>query len=188
MRTNLTFAAGLAFVAAMTFNGLALAHGQSVTVQPASAKPGDSITISGTDLGGNRKIDVVVIGMGKETLLGTTTSNPQGAITAQFTLPKELMPGSYQLRAKGKENADTDLTIAAAPVPSGASMQMAATPELPVRERSLPETALLVDLFGIMAGFGLFFARVARDRAERRELTQTVSPAGVSTAVGPQAG
>ena len=39
---------------------------------------------------------------------------------------------------------------------------MAAAPAQPVRERPLSEMIGLVTLFGVLAGFGLFFARMTR--------------------------
>ena len=159
-------------------SGTAWAHGQSVSVDPASARPGDTITIVGKELGGNRDVGIVLMGMGKEVVLGTTKATPQGEISAQMTLPAELAPGSYQLRAKGKEDADADLAIMPA-MPSSMSMSSTVTsaappaaPEFAPRDRSLIETAALVALFGVLAGVGLFFARTAHER---------VQPARVST-------
>ena len=177
MADNRTLAAGLVLVAALTLGiGRALADGQSVSVEPTTAKPGDLITINGQDLGANHQIEVVVLGMDGETMLGSTRASPEGDITAQFALPKDLASGSYLLRARGKEDVDASLTIVGAPTSDAGETSLQPQPrpmgEPPVRERPLAETAVLVDFFGMLSGFGLFFASLARDRAERTEAAE----------------
>ena len=169
-----TAIAAIILVALATFavgSSTAWAHGQSVSVDPVSARPGDTISIKGKELGGNRDVGVVLMGMGKEIVLGTTKATPQGdVVDAQFTLPAELAPGSYQLRARGKEDADADLTImpamASSTSMSGVATEAAVTaaPEFAPRERPLIETAALVTLFGVLAGLGVFFARIPHDQ------------------------
>jgi hypothetical protein len=166
----------------------ALAHGQSVTTDPTSGGPDTIISVKGEQLGGNRDIPVVLIGMGKEIALGSAMSTPQGAIDAQFTLPNDLVPGSYVLRAKGKEDADADFTVMAAPNVSstnigsasiaGDQMQQAspAPSEVPARDRSLGELAVLIGVFGLLAGLGFFLARATHERPERKEDAALATP------------
>jgi len=172
MRSLTTLAAILALVASATMGATqALAHGQSVTADPISAQPGATISVKGEQLGGNRDVPVLLIGMGKEIPLGTARTTPQGAIDTQFSVPTDVPAGNYALRAKGKEDADTGFTVAAMPTMGGAQMgQVApAAPEFPARERPLSEIAILVAIFGLLAGFGLFVAQATRERTDRKE-------------------
>jgi hypothetical protein len=161
----------VAALAAALSVGVVLAHGQSVGVDPASAKPGDTIALKGRDLGVDRAVKVKIVGTGVERELGEAQTDDDGAFTAQYKVPADLMPGPYQIQAEGKETATTDFAVLAA---GGAGDQMAgqtsgeaapaapAQPGMPVRERPLSETAGLVALFGVLAGLGLFFAQTAR--------------------------
>jgi hypothetical protein len=189
MRFIKTLAISFGILAATTLGATqALAHGQTVTADPTSGGPGATVSVKGEQLGGNREIPVVLIGMGKEIQLGSAMSTPQGAIDAQFNLPTDLIPGSYALRARGKEDADTDFTVMAAPSMaiasmggasmSGAPMQQAtaAAPELPARDRPLGEMAVLIAVFGLLAGLGFFLALATRERPEGKEAVALATP------------
>ena len=189
MRSIKTLAISFGLLATTTLGATqALAHGQTVTADPTSGGPGATVSVKGEQLGGNREIPVVLIGMGKEIQLGSAMSTPQGAIDAQFSLPNDLIPGSYALRARGKEDADTDFTVMAAPSMaiasmggasmSGAPMQQAtaAAPELPARDRPLGEMAVLIAVFGLLAGLGFFLALATRERPEGKEAVALATP------------
>ena len=146
--------------------GVALAHGGTgVTVQPLTPKPGEVITVTGqglSALGAKSQVEVRIIGTGVDIDLGEVEAGADADFTAQFRVPADLKPGTYQLQAKGTETATTEITVVAASAESTASQTMAAAPAQPVRERPLSETIGLVTLFGVLAGLGLFFARMKR--------------------------
>jgi hypothetical protein len=184
MHTLRFLAISFGVLAASTFGATqTLAHGQSVTADPTSGGPGVTVSVKGEQLGGNREIPVVLVGMGKEVALGSAMSTPQGAIDAQFTLPNDLLPGSYALRAKGKEDADTDFTVMAAPSMPTANMATSSTmstgevqqalsqaaPELPARDRPMGEMIVLIATFGLLAGLGFFLALATRERPDGKE-------------------
>ena len=52
----------------------------------------------------------------------------------------------------------------------------AAAPELPARDRPLGEMAVLIALFGLLAGLGFFLALVTRERPERKEAAALATP------------
>ena len=152
----------IAIAALLTLGGgVALADGgKGVTVQPLTPKPGDVITVKGDLLGPNSTVEVRIIGIGVDIDLGEAQADEEGDFTAQFRVPADLAPGTYQVQATGAESATTEITVVAA---SGAEGAMSpAMMEVPVRERSLIETIGLVALFGVLAALGLFFARTAR--------------------------
>lgn len=147
---------------------VALAHGgKGVTVQPLTPKPGDVITVNGEGLGtegAKSQVEVRIIGTGVDIDLGEAQAGDDGDFTAQFRVPADLKPGTYQVQAKGAETATVEITVmaaAAAEQPAApAAPAMAVEPASPVRERPLWETISLVALFGALAGLGLFFARM----------------------------
>jgi len=147
-----------------------LAHGdKGVTVQPLTPKPGEVITVNGEGLGtegAKSQVEVRIIGTGVDIDLGEAEADDTGDFTAQFRVPADLKPGTYQVQAKGAETATIEITVmaaAAAEQPAAAAAPaMAAEPASPVRERPLGETIGLVGLFGVLAGLGLFFARMTR--------------------------
>ena len=138
----------------------ALAHGESVTVEPESAKPGDTITVKGAGLGATKEVEVRLVSTTADIDLGEVETDADGAFTAQFKLPAGLAPGSYQLRAIGEESATADFRVLVA---GGAESQATSMEEIPVRDRPLVQTIGLVALFGVLAGLGLYFARTARE-------------------------
>lgn len=142
---------------------LALADGgKGVAVNPLTPSAGGEVTVKGDLLGANSTVEVRVVGNGRNVDLGEVQADAEGDFTAKFRLPSDLPAGRYQIVAKGAESATTEVTILAAgdlASPQG----MAA--DAPARERPLAENALLVALFGALAGLGLFFARTANSSA-----------------------
>lgn len=156
---TLALGAALAFVT----GGVALADGgKGVTVQPLTPKPGDVITVKGDLLGSNSEVEVRIIGTGVDIDLGEAQADDEGDFEAQFRVPADLAPGTYQVQAKGAESATTAITVVAASSAAGESAMDPAMMNTPARERPLWETIGLVALFGLLAGAGLFFARTAR--------------------------
>src|SRR5262245_39901053 len=98
---------------------VARAHGdKGVTVQPLTPKPGEVITVKGEGLGAEgakSEVEVRIIGMGVDIDLGEAEAGEDGDFTAQFRVPADLKPGSYQLQAKGAETATIEITVVAAP-------------------------------------------------------------------------
>ncbi len=136
--------------------GTAFAAGSNaIVVSPIIPKAGDTITVTGVQLGGNSSVEIRVIGSGVDLDLGETKADNAGGFTAAFRLPVDLKPGSYQVRATGADSATTQITVV------GGSAESPATPVagMPVRSRPFGQAILLVTIFGVLAGLGLFFAR-----------------------------
>ncbi len=161
MKRIMPIATGIATFVLLVFGtGTALADGgNGVVVSPLIPKAGDTITVTGAQLGGNSSVEVRVIGSGVDLDLGETKADTAGAFTAVFRLPVDLKPGSYQVRATGADSATTQITVV------GGSTESPVTPmaEMPVRSRPFGQAILLVTIFGVLAGLGLFFARGARE-------------------------
>ena len=148
---------------ALVTSGVVLADGgKGVTVQPLTPKPGDVITVKGDLLGSNSEVEVRIIGTGVDIDLGEVQADEEGDFEAQFRVPADLAPGTYQVQAKGAESATTAITVVAASSAAGEAAMDPAMMNIPARERPLWETISLVALFGLLAGAGLYFARTAR--------------------------
>ena len=145
----------------MVSSGVALAHGEKgVAVQPLTPRPGDVITVQGDLLGPGSMVEVRLAGPGVDIDLGEVQADAEGDFTAQFRLPVDLVPRTYQLRATGAESATTELTVLAA---AGTANPIGPTVEVASRERPVGETIGLVVLFGVLAGLGLFFGQRTRE-------------------------
>lgn len=139
---------------------IALADGgKGVTVKPLQPKPGDVITVKGDRLGANAEVEVRVIGPGGVNIdLGEVVADAAGDFTAEFRLPADLAVGTYQVQATGTETATTQITVRGGGGGTNEEeMEMAAEPVL--RSRPFGETAVLVAIFGVLAGLGIVFAR-----------------------------
>lgn len=136
--------------------------GTAVSVKPLIPKPGDVITVKGDRLGANSQVEVRVLGPGGVNIdLGEVKADAAGDFTAEFTLPASLAVGTYQIQAKGAETVTTQITVKAAG--AGTATEMAPAPVL--RSRSFGQAAVLVAIFGVLAGLGIFFARTAHREA-----------------------
>lgn len=139
---------------------VALADGATVVaVQPLTPRPGDVILVKGDLLGPYSEVEVRVIGAGVDIDLGEVEADDEGDFKAEFRLPADLKPGTYQVRAIGARSATTQITVIGGAGAASADT-MEAAPVL--RERPLPEAALLVAIFGVVAAFGLLIARTVR--------------------------
>lgn len=145
-------------------SGLALADGgKGVTVQPLTPKPGNIITVKGDLLGSNSVVEVRIVGTGVDIDLGEVQADEEGDFEAQFRVPADLAPGTYQVQANGAEKATTAITVlGVGSTVEGETTMDPAMMNVPVRERPLWGTIALVALFGVLAGTGLFFARTAQ--------------------------
>ena len=170
----------LYFIGTVAFSGVAGADGaRGVAVQPLTPKPGEVITVKGDLLGPNSTVEVRVVGMGVDIDLGEVDADGEGDFSAQFRLPADLKPGGYKVQAAGAESAVAEITVVG-PGSSGegsaaseGSAEASAMQQAPVlRERPLGESVLLVAIFGIIAGAGLFFARTAREKPQSNTGTQ----------------
>ena len=77
----------------------------------------------------------------------------------------------------GSRSGDLQPTLRLASA-RGAQMAQAtaAAPELPARDRPLGEMAVLIALFGLLAGLGFFLALATRERPERKEAAALATP------------
>ena len=126
--------------------GVALAHGEPIIrVDPAIASAGGSITITGTEMEPGEVFDLVLEGAATSVSLGRTTAEgegEEGGFVVTLTLPGDLAPGSYRLRASTEEgeSAVADLTVTAAAIEAdpGPAMVQEASREPHVLDRSKP--------------------------------------------------
>lgn len=135
--------------------------GKGIVVSPLIPKAGDTITVKGDQLGGDRSVEVRLVGSGSDLDLGEVRTDSAGDFTARFPLPATLNPGSYQVRAVGAESATTQITVV------GGGAENAAPPmaEAPVRTRPPGQAFVLIAFFAALAALGILFARTATEPA-----------------------
>lgn len=117
-RTLLTSIVAAAILA-MNPVGVAFAHGEPVIrVDPPIVAAGGSITITGTEMEPGEVFDLVLEGAATSVSLGQATvegEGEEGGFVVTLTLPADLAPGTYRLRASTEEgeSAVADLTVTA---------------------------------------------------------------------------
>lgn len=133
----------IAILLALLSISVALAHGQPViSVQPTSAAPGGQITITGTDMEEGEVFAITLENATGVIPLGEATAVKDGdeaGFAVTLTLPEDLAPGFYLVRAATEEGEATtaDLTIVAlAEQAGGEAMPMEATAALHVLDRT----------------------------------------------------
>jgi hypothetical protein len=98
---------GTTVVALVLSTNLAFAHGQSVQTAPTAGNAGDTIALTGADLGDSQAVLVHLIATdGSQFDLGTFNTNDDGDMSALFTVPS-LPAGVYTLHAVGIEPVST---------------------------------------------------------------------------------
>ncbi|NJC96617.1 MAG: glycoside hydrolase family 61 protein [Anaerolineae bacterium] len=119
MKTKFTLGLSLVLMVSLFSTSIVLAHGGAgITVEPAIASPGGQITVTGADMEDGEVFTVTLESMSGTVQLGEATATQEGdeaGFTATFTLPSDLTPGSYLLRAATDEGESitADLTISA---------------------------------------------------------------------------
>lgn len=119
MKTKLILGLSLVLMMSLFSTSIVLAHGGAgITVEPAVASAGGQITVIGADMEDGEVFTVTLEGMSGTFQLGEATATQEGdeaGFTATFTLPSELTPGSYLLRATTDEGESitADLTVSA---------------------------------------------------------------------------
>lgn len=178
------FATLVVAILSLSIAGVALAHGESVTVQPTTAKPGDTVTVKGEDLGSSRSVEIKLTGTGVDVMLGSAQTDDAGAFAGKYTLPADLRAGQYMIGTKGEDGddvtADLAVTAAAAATTTGDG-QMATTATsvaFQPRERPFEQILALVVVFGVLSGLGLFLARFGGGAREPREERTALLPEG----------
>lgn len=162
----------------LSSGAVALAHGESITVQPTTAEPGDTITVTAEDLGAERTVELKLAGSGVEIVLGQVQTDEDGGFTKTYTLPADLRPGQYVIATTGEEDEaiTADLTITAAAAAEGTTGAVTSgtvtSAVFQPRERPFGQVLALVVVFGVLSGLGLFLARFGgASRPPRKERT-----------------
>lgn len=142
----------------------AFAHGEEVTVEPAQAKHGETITVSGKEFPADRPLTISLDGARDKVLLGEVTTNADGDFSVQFTIPEEATPGSYQLKVVGADEPVT-LDFSVLEEAGGASASSGAR-EL-VFQRSTAETIAIAVIALAMAAAGTVLVLAGRGPGHR---------------------
>lgn len=138
------------------------AHGgaEGISVDPASLTAGDTVLIAGSGLEPDGERVLVLRGEDVVVSLGSATTDGEGMLAAEVTVPAHLPSGSYQVQAIGDETLETELKVEAA---AWATDVAPATAEVPYGGPSPLESAIVIGGAVIVALAGVVLIR----RAER---------------------
>lgn len=119
----LVAAIAVAALATMSVAGLAFAHGGAeVSVSPTAASPGGEVDVHVEGYEPDTTINVTLEGVHGSVPAGTVTTDSEGAAELTVTLPADLEPGSYSVKAAGGDDSEaTDLSVTAPEGGAGAS-------------------------------------------------------------------
>ncbi len=147
----------------------ALAHGEPVIdVQPAVAPAGGEITVTGAEMEPGEVFVITLEGSINSVPLGeaaATGEGEEGGFVARFTIPLDVAPGSYVVRAATEEGetAIADLTVTEASTQASAAPAMVQEPtgDPHMLDRTKPRiyVAGVVFLALISLVFGLLLVR-----------------------------
>jgi hypothetical protein len=132
-----------------------------LSVEPSEVTAGQSVLLAGNDLEPNDERVIVLSGEDIVVNLGTATTDADGMLSHEITIPAHVPSGTYQLQAIGDETLQVELQVTAAegsvvgPPP--------ATGPIKNRERTPFELGLIVALAALIAVLGSLLAW----RAER---------------------
>lgn len=82
----------------------------SVTVEPNTAHPGEEITVRGEGFEDSVEVEITLEGVRGMIHLGEATVQ-DGDFSVNLSVPQDVRPGSYQLRASGEESAGIDFAV-----------------------------------------------------------------------------
>ncbi len=169
MKARLLTSAALAAVLALALTRIALAHGEPViVVEPAIVSAGGQITVTGTEMEPGEVFATTLEGVAGSIPLGEATvtgEGEEGGFTATFTIPSDIAPGSYTVRAatEAGETAAADLTVTPPSEQASAAPAMAQEPtgELHELDRSKPigQIAAVVVVIALSAAAGFVLIR-----------------------------
>ncbi len=147
----------------------AWAHGGAeLTVVPATAAPGDEITVKGEGVEAGEVFAITVEGLSFQAELGDVTVGDDEDFHQDFTLPADIPAGTYQVRATSGEGevltaelgisatADASAEQAAPPEPSNEPMDL---------ERGTTTGQLTTIIIGLVVAAGLGIWMVKRNVA-----------------------
>ena len=114
----------------------------SVTMDKASALPGETVSISGTASADENVVIKITDEAGNIVFFDTVEADADGKYSKAFVVPSEMAPGTLTITAgSGDDVATTMLTIKAAPKPTAkptSSPAPSSTPEPTVKPTSSP--------------------------------------------------
>jgi hypothetical protein len=110
--------AGLLFLMA----GAALAHGQSIHVEPEMGGPGETVTVSGHGFEANSTVKITL--HGHDGALKVAQTNAQGAFSVDVLIPEHMPDGVHILMVRDRTNEmarfrlTVDASISRGPLPT----------------------------------------------------------------------
>jgi len=149
--------------------GAVFAHGEPViAVEPAVVAAGGQITVNGTEMESGEAFVITLEGLTGSLPLGEaipTGEGEEGGFVVQFSLPVDVVPGSYTVRAAAEEGeaavADLTVTAPSEQASAGPATVREPTGELHQIDRNKPvdQIVAVIALIVMSSIAGLFLVR-----------------------------
>jgi hypothetical protein len=138
-----------------------LAHGEAMlTVTPSAIGPGEVITVKGEGVEPDETFTITLEGLNFETILGTVTVGDDEDFHEEYSIPADISPGTYQVRAATPEGEilTAELVVKAGATATEHTASVEPSAALMELERSWPIGQLIVVIAGLIisAGLGLW--------------------------------
>ena len=146
----LTFATLLALpIAASGASGLPA----TITMQPSAAGPGAEVQIVGIDFPGSQTVELRLTTTAGPVQLATATTEAGGYFRQQVTLPTDVAPGFWELRATGSDGTVAAHLFEARPaVAAQAAVEQSATAASPAGSGPSGANLLVVLVLLLLVG------------------------------------
>lgn len=163
MRRHLRAGTWLALVVAAFLAGPVLADSPDagITAEPGEVTAGGTILLAGNDLEPDDERVLVLQGEDVTVDLGSATTDADGMLALEVTIPAHLPTGVYRLQAIGDETLSVELRITG--VAGGTAIEPSGAASLVSRERGPVELGSIVAVAAVIGALGLLLVV----RAER---------------------
>lgn len=150
----------LIFFAIAPAIGSAHEGGLELTVSPTDIAAGDIVTVSGEGFTASVAMEIHLSGPNGDAHFGDVMVDAEGNFVQKVTIPSNVLPGLYLIRATGDREASAELSV-------GAMAGMAVSADELAAERSRSAAWKIVALVAFLgvAGFGTKISRPGRRTA-----------------------
>lgn len=163
MHRSLPVATALGMLLTLGSGLAAMAHegggGEKILVEPSTVAAGGTVVLAGSGLEPNDERVIVLVGEHDTLHLAEATTDADGMLSVELTVPTHVTSGTYELRAIGDETLTVPLAVTAA---AGAQDAPTITDEpISARQRGTAELGIIVVLAVVIAALGARLAWTA---------------------------
>lgn len=163
MRRSLAVATALGVLLSLGSGLAAMAHEgggeEEILVEPSTVAAGGTVVLAGSGLEPNDERVILLVGEHDTLHLTEATTDAEGMLSIELTVPAHLTSGTYELRAIGDETLTVPLAVTGAA--GAADVPTVADEPVVARRRGALELGIIVVLAAVIAALGARLAWTA---------------------------